>query len=135
MAIFAATDYKVTVNGTDFSAKLTQVELEVEAAVLETTVFGQGWETKTAGMKKGQVKLDFNQDFAASSVDATLMGLLGSYATVVVTPTSAAVSATNPSYTAVCLVDKYQPFSSSVGDLATTSVTWPTSGTVTRGTS
>jgi hypothetical protein len=32
------------------------------------------------------------------------------------------------------LVNSYSPFASSVGDLATVSVTWPTTGTVTRGT-
>jgi hypothetical protein len=32
------------------------------------------------------------------------------------------------------LVSQYQPFASTVGDLATLSVTWPTSGTVTRAT-
>jgi hypothetical protein len=32
------------------------------------------------------------------------------------------------------LVSQYQPFSASVGDIATLSVTWPTSGTVTRAT-
>ena len=42
--------------------------------------------------------------------------------------------ATNPSYTAVCLVNSYSPFASSVGDLATLSVSWPTSGTVVRAT-
>jgi hypothetical protein len=44
------------------------------------------------------------------------------------------VTATNPSYTANCLVTQYSPFASSVGDLATFSVTWPVTGTVTRGT-
>jgi hypothetical protein len=74
------------------------------------------------------------QDFAAGSVDATLYPLLGSNATVVIVPTSGSVTATNPSYSAVCLVTAYQPFASSVGDIATLSVTWPTSGTVSRAT-
>ena len=76
------------------------------------------------------------QDFGAGSVDAVLFPLIqnNSLATVVLTPTSGTVSATNPSYTALCLVNQYTPFASSVGDLATLSVSWPTSGTVTRGT-
>jgi hypothetical protein len=74
------------------------------------------------------------QDFGASSVDATLYPLINTAATVVITPTSGTVTATNPSYTAVCLVNQYSPFASSVGDIATLSVTWPVSGTVTRAT-
>jgi len=135
MAKFVATDYKVTINGTNFSTNLAQVELNVESNDVETTAFGTEWEAKVGGLKKGSVTLQFLQDFGASSIDQTLWPLLNTIATVVVTPTSSAVSATNPSYTAQCLVNKYQPFASSVGDLATLSVSWPTTGTVTRGTS
>jgi hypothetical protein len=46
------------------------------------------------------------------------------------------VSATNPSYSGVFLVSQYSPFASSVGDLATLSVSWNAAGTagITRGT-
>lgn len=134
MAKFVATDYKVTINGTNFSANLAQAELSVESNDVETTAFGTEWEAKVGGIKKGNVTLEFHQDFGAASIDATLWPLLNTIATVVVTPTSSSVSATNPSYTATCLVNKYQPFASSVGDLATLSVSWPTTGTITRGT-
>ena len=132
MAKFAATDYSVTVNGSDFSSNLNSVELALEADDLETTAFGSGWRTRIGGLKNGSLTLNFMQDFGAASVDATLNPLLGTIATVVIKPTSGTVSATNPSYTAECLVNQYSPFASSVGDIATLSVTWPTSGTVVR---
>jgi hypothetical protein len=134
MAKFVATDYKVTVNGTNLSSSLTSVDLSLSADEVDTTTFGGEWRTVTGGLKSGSITLNFNQDFAAGSVDATLFPLFNTAATVVITPTSSAVSATNPSYTAIALVNSYQPFASSVGDLATLSVTWPTSGTVTRAT-
>jgi hypothetical protein len=134
MAKFVATDYSVTVNGTDFSANLAQAELSIESNEVETTAFGTEWEAKVGGLKKGSVTLQFHQDFGASSIDATLFPLLNTIATVVILPTSASVGPTNPSYTAECLVSKYTPFASNVGDLATLSVSWPTSGTITRGT-
>jgi hypothetical protein len=59
---------------------------------------------------------------------------VGSIATVVIIPQGTAVSSTNPRYTSTCLVTQYSPVASSVGDLATFSVTWPVTGTVTRGT-
>ena len=135
MAKFAATDYKVTVNGTNLSTNLNSVELSIEADDLETTAFGGEWRTRVGGLKSGSVTLSFLQDFGASSVDATLFPLFNTLATVVITPTSSTVSSTNPSYTAVALVNQYMPFASSVGDIATLSVTWPTSGTITRATS
>jgi len=134
MAKFVATDYKVTVNGTNLSSSLTSVDLSISADEVDTTTFGGEWRTVTGGLKSGSITLNFNQDFAAGSIDATIWPLLNTAATVVITPTSSSVSATNPSYTAIALVNSYQPFASSVGDLATLSVTWPTSGTVTRAT-
>jgi hypothetical protein len=134
MPKFAATDYKITVNGTNFSTNLNSVELSLESDDNETTAFGGTFRERIGGLKSGSITLSFMQDFGAASVDATLFPLLNTLATVVVVPTSATVTATNPSYTATCLVTQYSPFNSSVGDIATLSVTWPTSGTVVRGT-
>jgi hypothetical protein len=134
MAKFAATDYKITVNGTNFSTNLNSVEFSIESDDLETTAFGGEWRTRVGGLKSGSVTLSFMQDFGAASVDATLYPLLNTLATVVVVPTSGTVNSTNPSYTATCLVNQYSPFNSSVGDIATLSVSWPVSGTVLRGT-
>lgn len=134
MAKFAATDYSVTINGSDFAASLNSVELAQEADDLETTAFGSTWRTRIGGLKQASLTLNFMQDFAAGSVDATLNPLLGTIATVVIKPTSSAVGTANPSYTMTCLVTQYSPFASSVGDVATLSVTWPVSGSVVRAT-
>jgi hypothetical protein len=134
MAKFAATDYFVSINGTDFSTSLNSVELAIEADDLETTAFGQGFRTRIGGLKQASLTLNFMQDFAAGSVDAILSPLLATLATVVIKPTSGTVTATNPSYSMLALVTQYSPFASSVGDIASLSVTFPVSGTVTRAT-
>ena len=134
MAKFAATDYFVSIGGTDFSSSLNSVELAEEADNLETTAFGSTWRTRIGGLKQASLTLNFMQDFAAGSVDATLNPLLGSIATVIIKPTSGTVTATNPSYTMTAVVTQYSPFASSVGDIATLSVTWPVSGSVVRAT-
>ena len=134
MAKFAATDYLVTINGGTVSTNLNSVELAQEADDIETTAFGQSFRTRIGGLKSGTLTLNFMQDFGAGAIDETLNPLLGTIATVVIRPTSSAVSATNPNYSANCLVTQYSPFASSVGDLATLSVTWPVTGEVTRGT-
>jgi len=137
MAVYVATDHKITINGTNLSASLQSVSIDVSADEVETTAFGSGYRTRLPGLKSGSVTLNFFQDFAASSIDSTLWTLFNAsgtatYATVVVLPTSSAVGSANPAYTAVCVVTQYQPYSASVGDIATLSVTWPTTGTVTR---
>jgi len=135
MAIFVATDFSVSINGsTALASYLTQVELKTSANDITTTSFGSTWVTRVAGLKEGSLTLQFNQDYASATVDATLWPLLGANATVVIKPTSTAVSTNNPAYTAIALVTDLTPVSGNIGDLATFSVTWPTNGTVSRGT-
>jgi hypothetical protein len=134
LAKFIATDYKVTINGTNFSTSLASVELPVEVDEQETTAFGASWRTRIAGLKSGSITLEFHQDFGAAAIDATLWPLLGTNATVSVSPTSSTVSATNPTFTGEFLVTQYTPYASTVGDLATLSVTWPLNGALTRAT-
>ena len=135
MAKFVATDVKVTINGTDLSDHIAQVSLEQTSDEIETTAFGTQWRQRIGGgLKDASISIDFHQDFGAASVDATLSPLFGSIATVVVTPTSGSVSATNPSFTGTFSVVQYSPVASSVGDLATLSISWPSAGTVVRGT-
>jgi hypothetical protein len=135
MAIFVATDFSVSINGsTALASYLTQVELKTSANDITTTAFGSTWVTRVAGLKEGSLTLQFNQDYAASAVDAVLWPLLGTNATVVIKPTSTATSATNPAYTAICLVTDYTPVSGNIGDLSTFSITLPTTGTISRAT-
>lgn len=133
MAKSILTDVKVTINGTAFSTQVKQVELTVQADDKEVTAFGDGWKTHIAGLKSGSVKLDFFQDYTATTgLEAVLWPLLGTLATVVVSPTSGTATASNPNYTFTALVTTVTPLTGAVGDVATESVTWPTSGTVVK---
>ena len=134
MAKFVATDYKVTLNGTNLSTSLASVELPIEIDEQETTAFGSEWRTRIAGLKSGSITLEFHQDFASGALDSILWPLLGTNATVVVSPTSGTVTSSNPSYSGQFLVTQYTPYASTVGDLATVSVSWSLTGALTRAT-
>jgi len=134
MAKFYAQDYKITVGTTNLSTSINSVTLDITADEIETTAFGSTYRTRIGGLKSGSVSLDFMQDFAAGSVDALLFPLMGSTVAVKIAPTSGTVSATNPEYRFDCLVTQYQPYSSSTGDIAQLSVSWPTTGEIVRGT-
>jgi hypothetical protein len=135
MAEFAFTDASVVIDGTDLSDKVRQVTLTVSADELDKTAMGSTFRSRIGGLKDWSVSLEFNSDFAASEVDATLWPLLGTVATITIKPTSAAVGATNPSYSGDVLVSQANPMGNSVGDLATVSVQWPGAGALTRATS
>lgn len=135
MAIFVATDFSVSINGsTALASYLTQVELKATANDITTTAFGSSWVTRVAGLKEGSLTLQFNQDYDATKVDATLWPLLGTNATVVIKPNGTTTSANNPAYTAVCLVTDITLASGTIGDLSTFSLTWPTTSTISRAT-
>lgn len=136
MAVLALTNASVTLNGVDLSAWVKQVELSVEADDLDTSAMSSsGYRSRIGGLKGGTLALTFNQDYAASAVDATLWSALGTVVTFVVKPVATTVSATNPSYSGSVLVTSATPVAGAVGDLAEVGVTFPTSGAVTRATS
>lgn len=135
MAAFALTDCYVALNGTDRSAHVKQMTLQVDAATLDVTDFADaGWTANIAGIKSGTLNLSFNQDMAASSIDSILFALLGTVVTFEVRATNAAVSTSNAKYTGSVLVNGWTPLDGSVGDLASVSVSFPLSGAVTRAT-
>jgi hypothetical protein len=132
MTIFAATDFTISVNAVDLTDHADSLTTSFDVAELTTTAFGDDWTSVIGGLKSGSVAINFHQDFAAASVDATLWAAFGTVVEVIVKPTSAAVSATNPSYTFDVLVTSTTPIAASVGDLAQQSITWPVTGAVVR---
>jgi hypothetical protein len=126
----------------DISSLVNQVELSLEAEELDYTNFASaGWRQKIGGLQMGTVNLTLNQDFAASVTDAIfgLGGTLGFGSTsslyMDIRATSSARSATNPSYVLRFLNLGYSPISNGVGELATVSLSFPTTGLIARLTS
>ena len=134
MASFAFIDGRLEVNSVVLSTFCRAINLNTNADELDDTAMGDTYRSRIGGLKDWSVGPEFNSDFAASAVDVTLFPLLGTTTTVKVRATSAAISATNPEYSGSVLVSQYNPFSNSVGDLATVSVQWPGAGTLTRAT-
>lgn len=138
MARIVLTNVDVTIGGIDLSNHISSVTLTSTYDVLETTAFAGGnvptaAKTRTAGLVDNSVSFEFHQDFAASSVEATIYPLLGTEVAVTVTPQSGtAISATNPEYQFQAVVSEWTPLNGAVGELATASVTWPITGPITK---
>lgn len=132
MARIVLTNAVVKINGVDLSDHIANIELSQEFDDVETTAFGDAGRTRTGGLEDSSISLDFHQDFAAASVDATISPLVGGTASFEILPNGTAVSATNPKYTGTVLVTEWSAVSGAIGELATASVTWPVSGVVTR---
>lgn len=124
MAVFAALNYSIVLNSVDLSNHATKVETKWDVAELETTTFGSTFHSRIGGLQDYTGTIDFDQDFAASSVHATIAALFGTVVPLVVQPVAGARSATNPGFSASVLVKSYAPLSGSVGELAKTSIEW-----------
>ena len=135
MATFVFTDAFVSINSVDLSDHVRSVILDLTSEEQDDTAMGANFRSRKGGLKDGSISLEFNSDFAASEIDATIFPILATSVAFEIRPTSSAASSTNPKYTGNCLVTQHVPFGNAVGDLATTSVTWPTTGTVSRATS
>jgi len=134
MAVFALTAEYLALNGSaTLNDHVKAATLTIEAEALDSTAMGPGWKSNIGGLKSGTLAVTFNDDYAASNVDATLWPLLGTVVTFEVRPTDAAVSATNPKYTGSVLIQQHA-LGGSVGELASKALSFPVSGAVTRAT-
>ena len=122
----------MVINSINLSDHISSITIDTKDDIVETTGFGSSAKTRVAGLVDNSVSIEFMQDFASANVEATIFPLLGSTTTVVVSPTSASVSSTNPTYTFTALVSEWQPLKGQIGSLATASVSWPISGTITK---
>jgi len=133
MARLVLTNAYITVNGVNLSDHIASVTLTTTDDVIDTTAFSStAARTRVAGLADNSVALEFHQDYATSSVEATIYPLLGSTTAVIVKPNGATTAADNPSYSFTALVSEWTPLGGAVGELATASVTLPISGAITK---
>lgn len=134
MAKMVFTTTYIALGGTDLSSYCNKAELSVEVEEKEVTTFGSGGNKEIiGGLKSGTLALEFKNDYAAGLLDAILWPLLGTVVTFELRPTSAAVGTSNPKWTGSVLINGLSA-GGGVGDEATQSQSFPTTGAITRAT-
>lgn len=120
-------DCYIEVDGHDLSSHASSATINLVKDDIETTNFGGDGRERVAGLKDDSFEVTFQQDFDPLKVDAVLYPLWDGEAefTVKVRPHSTPVSATNPEYTATCILLEYTPMDGDVGDLSETDVEFP----------
>jgi hypothetical protein len=108
----------VTLGGTALTGWCTAATLNRVVTALSDTVFGNTANTFTAGLENNECTLTLFLSYEASATYATLAPLVGTKTTVVVKPTSAVDSATNPGFTLTnCYLETLPVISASLGEL------------------
>jgi hypothetical protein len=128
MARIVLTNVAVTFGTTDLSTYVTSVTLGTTLDVVETTAFGNTARTRVAGLADNSVSLEFNQDYASGALESVIYPTIGTAVSMTVRP----VAGVSPAYSFSALVSEWTPLNGAVGELATASVTWPISGTITK---
>jgi hypothetical protein len=132
MAVMALTTEYTSINAVDESANIKSSTLTIDVNPLDTTDFASaGWTEVIGGLKSGTLAIEFQDDVAAAAIDSKLWALLGTVVAFEVRLTSAAVGTSNPKWTGSVLITSHS-VGGAVGDLATKSLSFPTTGAVTR---
>lgn len=139
MAIHVLTNASVVFNSVDLSDHVRSVTVNMSSEDVDLTAMGATSRTHAPGLRDDRVEIEWLQDYATSKVDQTLSTYVGSAtgATLVIKPTTSAVSSTNPSYTMTAILLDYTPISGTVGEANTVPSTFlPAAGSsITRATS
>jgi len=118
---------------TNLTDHVRGVTINYAAEMLDKTHMQNDSRSRLAGLKDWSVAVEFNQDFAAANVDATLFPLVGSTAKhIVIRPTTAAAGAANPRFYGRCILESYGPIAGTVGALLTATATFQGDGDLTR---
>lgn len=125
----------VSINSVVLSDHVRSLTLNYEAEMLDETMMGDATRSNKPGLKNWSIDLEFENDYAAGEVDATLFPLIGAAAfPIELRPDSGAVAVTNPKFTGNGVLENYNPLGGSVGDLAMASATIRSAGALTRAT-
>ena len=120
---------KVVIATVDLSDQCTAATLTRTIEALEDTAFGSTARTYTGGLENNELTVTMYMSYAATETYATLSTLVGTKMTVIVNPTSAADSATNPGFTLTnTYLEALPVINASLGELQTVDLTF-TGGT------
>ena len=127
--------FKISVDGTTYvelTDHVTSLTINKADDELDVSAMGTGGHTFIAGLESSTISVDFLNDDATASVMQTLNTLVGTNAKFKVIQTSGvAISAANPVYTGLILVNKLTPVAGKIGDVAVQSLTFTVSGSIT----
>ena len=128
-------------NTYDFSDHISSITLSTVHDILDVTPVKEGtiYKEVIAGVGTNSVSFEFQQDFAADSIEEFFNGKpgfsnsrVGTKVSVAVRPLDTFISATNPEYRFEALVTEWTPLNAEVGALSTITVNWPISGEIVK---
>ena len=124
----------LSVNGVNLSNRLRESRPNFQTDAIDATASGDLAHVSLSGLTNASITARFIQDYAVGSVHRTLNPLVGhpGFTVIYRKDGTAAASPTNPSYTFTAVLEGYNPFGGSQGQLMENSVTFRAAGAVVR---
>ena len=115
----------VTVNSVVLTGWCTAANLNVRFDALDNTTFGETERTYAKGLGDHELTLTLLLTYASAQTYATLAPLVGTTTTVIVKPTNAVDSATNPGFTLTgTFLAELPVINATLGELQTIDITF-----------
>jgi len=115
----------VTVNTVALTGWCSAASLNVRFDALDNTTFGETARTYTKGLGEHELTLTLLLTYASAETYATLAPLVGTTTTVIVKPTNAVDSATNPGFTLTgTFLAELPVINATLGELQTIDITF-----------
>jgi hypothetical protein len=115
----------VSVNSVDLTDQCTSATFTHRFDQLEATSFGDTDRNFVKGLGNHEVTLTLYMSYAATETYATLAALVGTATNIVVKPSSAAASATNPTFTLTGgFLAELPVINATMGELSTVDITF-----------
>ena len=119
MATIILDDMSLSIGGNDVSAYIESGELNYGAEVKDDTTMTANTRKNKGGLKNWAVRATVHNDWVDNGLDEDMFGLVGTEVAVILKPTSAAISTTNPGYSGQAIMTAFNPISGGqVGEIA-----------------
>ena len=115
----------VTVNSVALTGFCTSASIVRTQESIDTTVFGTTSREYSSGLANNECTMSLFMTYGTSEVYSTLKALVGTRTTVTLKPTSAAASATNPTFTLTgAYLESLPLVQGAVGEMAQIDITF-----------
>ena len=116
----------VTIGGVDVTQNTSAASLEIGYDSLESTTFGDTGHRFVSGLQMVNVTLTMFMNYGTGEIEATLFDQVGDgTTTLVISPSGAAESASNPEYTiSNAMLASFTPIVTTVSELSQVSVSY-----------
>jgi hypothetical protein len=132
MATLVYTNALIEINGTDLSDHASEVGLNYASEMVDETAMGDSSRVNKGALKTWSIDVTWHQDFSAGNVDATLFSLVGTTVCVEIRPQNICSTVINPRYSAIGVIESYNPVSGAVGALLDAPTTINSAGDLSR---